>query len=305
MKISNKNQINIGCACNDAYAQHLGIMIYSLLKNCANPEKIRIFFMDGGITNENKRKISSVVNHYSAKIVYINPNNESIAGLKECRHISRDAYYRFFIIENQKLDKLLYLDADIIINADIKELWDTNFDGNIIFAVKDPGGSEQKKKSLGINPKSYYFNSGVMLVDCKKWRKEKITKKAIDFMKNNPEKIEYADQDGLNAVLVGKWKTLNPKWNLITRLVYYNFLPFLKIPNYDQENVSEIIKNPKIIHYASFIKPWYYLDPSPYKKEYLKYLAKTPWKDYRQPDKTFTGVIKRINYYLKIIKQKF
>jgi len=304
MGILTGDEINVGCASNDLYAQHLGVMLYSLLENCSKPERIRIFLMDGGISEENKNKINLIVRGHSAEINYILPKKEYTAGLKECRHISCDAYYRFFIIENEKIKKLLYLDADMIIVEDIFKLWETKFEDNILFAVKDPGGSETKKSDLGIDVEKYYFNSGVMLIDCEKWRRNKITQKAIEFMKDNPEKIDYADQDGLNAVLVDKWKELSPRWNLITRLVYYRYLPFFKIPNYEKDNVKEIIMNPGVIHYASFIKPWYFLDPSPYKKEYWTYLMRTPWKNYKQPDKSIGGFFKRIFYYLKIIKQK-
>ena len=261
--------------------------------------------MDGGISKENKNKINSIAELYSAQIKYLNPQKELIAGLKECRHISTDAYYRFFIIENQNLKKILYLDADLIVLDDIKKLWETKFEENIIFAVKDPGGSDDKKKSLNIDKKEHYFNSGVMLIDCAKWKKEKITQRAINFMLNNPEKIEYADQDGLNAVLKGKWREISPQWNLITRLIYYKYLPFLKVPNYEKENISVMIKNPKIIHYASFIKPWFFLDPSPYKSVYWDYIKETPWKDYKQPDKSLKGIFQRVSYYLRIIKEKF
>src|SRR3989338_2879255 len=103
-----KDSIIIGCACNDAYAQHLGVMIYSMLKNCKNPNKIIVYVADGGISTDNKKKIE-------------------------------------FVLE------------------DISKLYSKNFDNNIILAVKDPGGNNKKKLSLGLSEKEHYFNAGVML----------------------------------------------------------------------------------------------------------------------------------------------
>jgi len=297
--------IEIGCSSNDSYCQHLGVMIYSLLKNCSCPERIKINLMDGSIKKENKDKLNSIIKRFGAKIKYLKPNLKKLEGLKECRHITLESYYRFDLIDNIKSNKVLYLDADMIILADIKTLWENKFNKNIIFAIKDPGGSNKKKEKLGITLNKNYFNAGVLLIDCKKWKKENISKKAIEYMKENPEKIEYADQDGLNAVLKDTWQELNPQWNLITRLVYYKYLPFLKVPNYENEDLKNIIKNPKIIHYASFIKPWFFIDPSPFKKVYWDYLKETPWKDYKQPDKTFSGFFKRVNYYLRVVIKKF
>ncbi len=297
--------INIGCSANDNYAQHLGVMLYSMLDNCSCPEKIRIFVMDGNISQKNKEKLNSIVNHSKAKISYHKPDEKLIEGMKVCRHITLEAYYRFPLIENLNLTKLLYLDVDMVVTGDIKEIYNTPFQNNIVFAVKDPGGSPAKKRSLGIPSDKHYFNSGLLLVDCKRWREEKITQKALDFMRKNPEKIEHADQDGLNAVLVNKWEELNPCWNFIIKLFYHKHLPFLKAHGYEDVNLREISKNAKIIHYASFMKPWFFLDPIPYKKIYWKYLNETPWRNYKYPDLTLEGFAKRIFYFAKIFSKKF
>lgn len=261
--------------------------------------------MDGGISKENKNKLNSVINKFCAKIVYLKPKLKKLEGLKECRHITLESYYRFYLIDNIISDRMLYLDADMIVLGDVSEIYRKQFNKNIIFAVKDPGGSDKKKESLGITLDKYYFNAGVLLIDCKKWNRERISEKAIEYMKKNPEKIEYADQDGLNAILNGKWKELNPQWNLITRLIYYKYFPFLKVPNYENDNLNDIIKKPRIIHYASFIKPWFFIDPSPFKNIYWAYLKETPWKNYKQPDKTLKGFFKRIGCYLNVIREKF
>ncbi|VVB78763.1 Glycosyl transferase family 8 [uncultured archaeon] len=296
--------INIGCASNDSFSQHLGVMIYSLLSNCSCPQKIKVFLMDGGISDENKKKLNSIISKFKAQIVYIKPDQKYLKGLKAYRHISIETYYRFYLVDNMKSEKILYIDADLVVLGDIKQLYDTKFEDNILFAVKDPGGSNERKKVLGIPLEKHYFNAGVILINCKKWKKENISKKAIDYIKTYPEKIQYADQDGLNAILVDKWKELTPKWNTITRLFYFKYLKVIRPPNYENDNLSEITKAPNIIHYAGFIKPWYFLDPSPYKSIYWKYLKETPWKDYKYPDRNISGGLKRMKYYLKIVKGK-
>ncbi len=300
MKVKNKKQnyINIGCASNDDFSQHLGVMLYSLLKNCSCPKKIIIYLMDGGISEKNKEKINSIIKKFNSKISYIKPDKKHLKGLIPYRHISIETYYRFSLIDNLKSEKLLYIDADLVVLGDIKELYDNQFEDNIVFAIKDPGGSKERKLALGIPLEKHYFNAGVMLINCDKWRKEKISKKTIEYIKENPEKIQYADQDGLNAILIDRWEELDPSWNLITRLVYFKYLKLIKPPNYEKEDLSEIVKKPKIIHYAGFIKPWFFLDPLPYKSVYWGYLKETPWKDYEYPDKNLSGAIKRIKYYL-------
>lgn len=304
-KIHKKESINIGCASNDGFSQHLGVMLYSLFKNCAHPEKINILLMDGNISQENKERIISIVKQFHAKIKLIKPDKKFFEGLKSYRHISIETYYRFQLIDNMKDEKMLYLDADLVVLDNIENLYEKKFEDNIIFAVKDPGGSIERKKELGIPVKNPYFNAGVLLVNCEKWKKENISEKAIKYLRENPEKIQYADQDSLNVILKDKWKELEPSWNLITRLFYFKHLFFIKPPNYEKENLSEITKKPRIIHYAGFIKPWFFLDPCPFKKIYWNYLRETPWKNYKFPDNNFKGIFKRIGYYKKILSGKF
>jgi len=297
-------EINIGCSSNENYAQHLGVMIYSLLENCSNRERVKIFLMDGGISNNSKNKINRIVNKFGAKIFYKNPNKNLIEGLKICRHIGIETYYRFSLIEDGTYERLLYLDADLVIKGDLSEIFFKEFEDNIVFAVKDPGGSKNKKEELGIPLLEPYFNAGVLLIDCKKWKNEDITNRTLKFIKENPKKIEYADQDGLNAILIKKWAQLNPSWNVISRLYFYNYFKLKNPPNYENENIKQIVNNPKIVHYASFIKPWFFLDPSPYKSVYLYYLRKTPWKNFKFPDKNIIGIFKRVRYYVGIILKK-
>jgi lipopolysaccharide biosynthesis glycosyltransferase len=300
----NKEIYNIGCSANNAFAQHLGVMLFSLLKNCPSSDKINIFVMDGGISQANKNKINSIIKKFKSSITYLKPQMKLIEGLKTCRHISIEGYYRFFLFDNPKIDKILYLDCDLVVEKDILELYKTKFEGKMICAIQDPGGSEERKQILSIPLNKHYFNTGVLLVDCKEWRKKNATQKIIEYTKTYPEKIQFADQDGTNAILKNNWKELNPKWNMITLLVYHKYFPFIKISNYENEEIAQIVKSPNIIHYASFLKPWFFLDPVPNKKRYWFYLKQTPWANYKFPDKSITGAIKRILKYFKIIFQK-
>ena len=299
-----KEYINIGCSSNENYAQHLGVMIYSLLKNCSCPERVRIFLMDGGLFESSRERLNKIVEKFNAEIVFRKPDSEMLKGLKICRHIGIETYYRFSLIESEEYDKLLYLDADLVVNGDIRDIFDKKFEENIVFAVKDPGGSNEKKSSLGISLEKPYFNAGVLLIDCKRWKREGVTERVLKFIRENPDKIEYADQDGLNAVLVEKWRELDPFWNVLTRLCFYVYLRLKNPPNYENENIKEIIRNPKIIHYASFIKPWFFLDPSPYKSVYWAYLRETPWGRNNYSDKNLSGILRRIFYYFGIVRTK-
>jgi lipopolysaccharide biosynthesis glycosyltransferase len=294
-------QINIGCASNNNYAQHLGIMIYSLLKNCSEPKRVRFFIADGGISEENLKKISGVIDRFGAKAYYFKPDKKMFKGIRIYEHFGIETYYRFFLLESTCLDKLLYLDCDLVVEADIKKLYDLDLKNELLMAVVDPGIGSKEKERIGLTSGSPYFNAGVLLINCALWKKYNITKKAIKFLRENKQ-IEFPDQDALNFILRGKWKKLPLYWNVVSRLMFYNLVPFKKIAQYSSEEINEAIKSPRIIHYASrLVKPWFFFDPSPFKSRYWFYLKQSPWADYKYPDLNFKGLFSRLSNYLSVI----
>ncbi len=300
--------LDVGCLANDAYAQHLGVTLYSLLENCSCPERIRIHVVDSDISDKNKKKLDSVVKKFKSSINYLKPKIELLKGVKISERFGKETYYRFSLIESVKTKKLLSIDSDMIIKGDVKELFDLKFKGNIIFAVEDLDLPIKNRIKIGLGAGTPYFNSGILLVDIKKWKKNRITQKAISFIRENPDKTEFADQDGLNMALAGKWRKIDLSWNVLTKIFYYKYIPFIHNASGGGREMYSIMEKPKIIHYTGFLKPWFFLDPVPYKREYIRCLRKTPWKDYKFPDINLNSIIKRIAKitgfaYTKFIKK--
>jgi len=286
----------IGCAANDKYAPHLGIMLYSLLKNCSAPEKITTYIMDGGISKENKIKIHTLEKKFKTKIKFLNPQKEKFKDLKTIRHIGVEAYYRLDLIEYIKEKKLLYLDSDLIVEGDIIELLNTDLGDKIVLAVEDPAISSLNKKIHGIEEKDSYFNSGVMLINCELWRKKNISEKVIKYIRENPEKLEFLDQDGLNKILKNERGKLPSSWNYIVKSLPI-FSIVLKKPSAEKIN---------IIHYAGIIKPWFLLDRHPLRNRYWYYAKQTPWfKEQKQKNRKLINILKRLIDYEKFIIDKF
>ena len=123
----------------------------------------------------------------------------------------------------------------------------------------------------------------------KKWKEENVGDQAIDFLEKNPG--AYYDQDALNAVVNGRWKSLPLKYNAMGPLLENKFL--INQTYFEHMEVLEARNNPIVIHYTGRRKPWYYKSRNPYQWLYWKYLALTPYKDYKAPDKTVRKVIKK------------
>jgi len=296
--------IDVGCASNDNYAQHMGVMIYSLLENCSCPEKVRFFVLGSEISSQNRARLESISKKFGSKMIFLNADMSLLKNIKTYRHLGVAAYLRFQLIDGVKVKKLIYLDCDIVVEGDIKSLFDIDIGDNILLAVRDPGIPASKKKLLNMSPGRFYFNSGVLVINCDKWKSENVTRQVLAYIEKDSNKIEFADQDALNVILSKSWKQIDISWNVITRFFYSKIFPWIKIYDYSKEEIKRVNKNQKIIHYATTIKPWFFLDVNPLKKRYWYYLKKTPWRDYRAPDSSFLGMYKRMGDYLDFVLSK-
>jgi lipopolysaccharide biosynthesis glycosyltransferase len=139
-------------------------------------------------------------------------------------------WQRAHIPDMIQVDKVLYLDSDTVTTTCVSKLWGTELDDNIIGAVQHYIGPTigHMAKAFGLSTRSFtrnynkpFFNSGVMLIDCLKWRANNITAKCFDILK------EYADtkwsrrnEPAFSVALVDKWKMLDERWNYLPRGSY-------------------------------------------------------------------------------------
>jgi lipopolysaccharide biosynthesis glycosyltransferase len=115
--------------------------------------------------------------------------------------------------------RTLYIDADCLVVGSIAPLLSSSLDGMILAAVADsirhvssPGGVTGWRR-LELDPHLRMFNSGVMLIDNRRWTEAHIEEKVIDEILKFPEDVTYGDQGPLNAILASQWCELGRKWN--------------------------------------------------------------------------------------------
>lgn len=213
-------RIPIFLSSDNNYAPFVATTIASI---CDNTESFCDFYiLDGGINAENRAKIQGLTEQYrNFSIEYINIDDEKyFKGFIANSYVTLPAYYRFIIPQlKQNLKKILYLDVDIIAKNDILELFNIDLGDKVIGAVKDLGDSyyiTNLKNNVEINPSHTYFNSGVLLIDCEKWRRQNITEKLFDIEKKYRGKLLCNDQDVLNKVFENNYKMLPEKFNALT-----------------------------------------------------------------------------------------
>ncbi|WP_413536746.1 glycosyltransferase family 8 protein [Carnobacterium divergens] len=270
--MTNNTVIPIVSASDETYAPYLGVMIQSLLNHLPDNYSVIFYIIDDHISEQSKEHLSSL-----GQIQYLSVNKALYQHFLESDHITKTAYYRISIPDlfvDLDYEKVLYLDADMLILDDISKLFQTDIGNAIVGAVIDPGQAKASSR-LGIATNDYYFNSGALLIQLQQWRKSHITKKTINYLTNFPDKIIYHDQDALNATLYENWFPLHPKWNMQTSLIFRKHTP----PDaYYAQTYEEAIALPSIIHFTGHDKPWNTLQNHPYTQAYLAQLHAGPFK---------------------------
>lgn len=247
------------------YAPFVATTMASILDNTKS--FVEFYVLDGGISEENKEKISSLkkcFNNFDVEFIevdikkFIAPNiYKNSAG-----HVSLSTYNRFLIPKiKPEFEKICYFDVDIIFQDDVLNLYNIDMSSYPIAAVEEPTvgvGLTQIKEAINFNPSSIYFNAGVIVVNNKLWVQEGMFEKLMKTFDENREKIQYADQDVLNIFFENKTKIL---------------------PN--RFNSRYMLNIPYIMHYAGKIKPWY-INPKYNNEEirlFWKYAKMTPFYD--------------------------
>ena len=276
--VSNDKSINVVCNINEAYVQHCGVMLCSLFMNNKN-EHFIVHILHFSITEKSQSVLADFVKSFGNEIYFykVKQLGFDLPNLKS-HYISAEAYLRLLITRYvpNDIDKILYLDVDMIVLGCIRELFSTNLDGVLLGAIQDSPNPVRQER-LDIPKENGYFNAGVMLLNLAYWRAQHITEKSIAFIKDHPEKIRQHDQDVLNVVSEGHWRRISFKWNMLNTF-------FFRHPVVDSQFLNELEENKRdarIAHFSGGVKPWMAWEKHPYHKEYYRYLEYTPWKGYK------------------------
>ncbi len=275
MEQCNNDTIHIIFAINDSYSAQCAVVITSILKN--SKAFFHFHVLDGGISESNKNKIAKLKRVRDFNISYHDMKNFDFSELPLNRDwISVETYYRLFIpdIIDKTINKVIYLDCDIIVKGDLFNLYNTDLGNNLFGAVLDETYKDNAER-LGIKK---YFNAGVLIFNLAKLREINLASKCIEFYKQNNKKIIYQDQDILNGLFSENTKYVPFIWN-VTSLLYLKDVCENNLYISAEEQV-QALKTPMIIHYTGGgrNKPWVENSIHPLAYEYFNYLKFTPYK---------------------------
>ena len=286
--------IHIAASCDDNYAQHVGVVFQSLLDNTADPSGIELYLISNDISDLNQAKLTQLTSKHGSQLRIIPADTSKYADLPTSRY-GAAAYQRISLAHYlpREVDKVIYLDSDILVLDDIRHLWEFPLAGNPLGAVENLSPKAHKHLDFSRNE---YFNSGILVIDLEQWRDHDVHQQAVGIIINNAEKLHYFDQCSLNMVFRHRWERLPLKWNQQAD-IYGVSKKYADGCSYSKTELTEAILEPSIVHFIGTQKPWLLNCFHPFKKTYQQYLNKTTWKGTQPNDKSLLNTIK---YSLKI-----
>jgi lipopolysaccharide biosynthesis glycosyltransferase len=299
--MSAQETITLVVVCNNHFAVLLAAMLKSLDSTHKTDEFISLYIVDDGLSNSSRAKLARCIQSPKISLIWIKitdaiPKHMIIPMDNSSFPVS--AYIRLFApyFVDQTVNKIIYLDADMILLEDISALWKTDLQGQVIAAVVDrtekvsnPWGGIKNYKELGLDPEAKYFNSGLLVIDMPKWRDMDLTNKVLACISKNKNYAAFPDQYGLNVVLINNWLELDPLWNCF---------PMSKA------------EKPFLIHFIGR-KPIFkkYDYNQEYKRLFFDYLNQTEWRGYqprressRMFQKAYNLISKKATSLLRLIR---
>lgn len=301
-----KEKIDITVCLDGGFVVPTGVMMYSICEN--NPDVDISFHLviDNSVTLENKKDLSdnlSVfgdqvnIEFYAVDVCVRLPSTAIRQGLTNA------TYYRLFLanILPDNIDKVLYLDGDVIVRHSLLPLWNTDMANYAIAAASDSIGSDNDYGNRLVYPsEAGYFNAGVLLINLKYWRENNVYQKITDMIKGSNLIFRFHDQDVLNHLFWKEKKCLSIKYNLNGGFLSRSFS--CNNTN-DEKEIIEARRDPVIVHFTGFFKPWekYIRDMHPYSSTFYKYQDMTKWKNVRVDNRPF--IIRIKNYLSDILRR--
>jgi len=268
------NKIHVVLAVYDlrgTYSRHAGVALASMFSNTTSAVRVHILH-DETLNEDNKNKFIDLTDKFGQEIDFIDVSEhvgKICADLdKLARVFSRGALFRLFIQDVVSVDTVIYLDCDVVVELDIKELWDTGLGDCKVGAVLDEIARNidacSKRRLFfcryaGIDVKKY-FNSGVVIFNFKKIREAdvNISALALEFFRRYPHAL-FPDQDFLNKVFQKSMYEMDLKFN------------------YFGSGTDYSSTDGKLWHFAGD-KPWERVKGLPTDVLYWRYFAMTPWR---------------------------
>lgn len=283
--------MNILIAINSKYLIPARVMLTSLLENNKQKEDINIYLLHSSLKDKEINSLRVLVEKkYKAKLNNITVDKKQFEEFPISHHFTIETYYRFLAqsILPKEIDRILWLDVDMIVKKPLEELYYQDFEDRYIIVAQSINKNPQELiKKLGLKEGSKYFNAGMILFNLNKIRESVKPDIYFKYIKNNKEKITWLDQDVLNVIYNQSSKFVD--------YMKYNMQTFSD-EEFNSTLIKQINEETVIIHYIGACKPWHF--------RYNNYCSKFYWEYAKKSEGIYSYIkFKIINFTYQNLKK--
>lgn len=271
--------IEVACAVEGkAYVRHCAAMLHSLLTR-HQPGTVRISILHGlELRRQSLDRLEGMVTRLGGTMARVLVPDERLMGLPTHDFTKKATWYRIMYPDLlPDADRVLHLDADLIVTDTLAPLWGIDLGANYLAAVDnviEPEYADRPAK-LGLPSDQRYFNAGVMLMDLAALRRDGCSQALYAYGVGHAGELVWRDQDVLNVVLGSRRLTLHPRWNVMNSMVTYSFAKsFFAVGELDRA-----LEDPAVRHFEgpAHNKPWHHLCERDDRELYHQHVHETPW----------------------------
>ena len=279
--------VNVVFGTDKGYIAHLAVALYSLFEHNRDLP-LSVYVLNSDIDPGSWKMLQVIAEQYGKTLVDLKVAARDMEGLVVNWHVTLATYYRFFIPEKLPFGRVLFLDPDVVVNGPIAELYNVELDDSFLAAVREPNFNRHEQ--IEMSKDANYFNAGMMVINLDKWREERLKERVMELVLRKPEAMILSDQDGINSIVNGRWKEVDPKFNLMHPYVAADFAKHSHMfPDGVLANARE---RPVIIHFSGSAKPWLFRRKHAYRHLYWKYRNRTPFRRHLSEDLTVERIKK-------------
>ena len=249
-----KEYIPVILSSDNNYARYMYVAMKSIIENA--PEECFHFYLTvpENFSDSNKRLIDKCIKNSDNRIEYVNVEKYFNNVKLRIKRITKETYYRILAdrFVSKEYKKCIYLDVDIIVSCNLRELFDINVQNFLIAGVRESEIAKRENiraRELNLPDCRNYINAGVLLINLEAMRKIELSAQMLEL---SSKEFPNQDQDIINIACYGNIKILPPTFNAIPR----NIFSEKYLTSYTTNEISEAKIHHKIIHYADKIKPW-------------------------------------------------
>lgn len=263
MEAEGPHRVPVVVAASPSYVQPLAVTLTSLLENAGPSTNYDIYVLVADeYPGHVNAKVMDLVNRYRGTTITFMVVDHDFDHVKVATsHVRVQTYYRLLIPSRlAHLDRVIYLDVDVVVEQDLTPLFRTALDDRYLAGVTAPAyrrHSDARAARIGLPSYDRYVNAGVLLMNLANIRRDGLEERFIELAAQD---LKADDQDALNIACYDAIKLLPPHFNLMTKYRPANIDEFLAYPgvseSWTREECEEALSAPTVIHYADKRKPW-------------------------------------------------